>query len=73
MNAAGQVAHPGSRAHSRPLAAAARAYFASDARRIGQTALALIWLLDGALQFQAFMYSSGFPNMLLGMTPGQPS
>ena len=74
MNAAGQLARPTTRPQSRPFAAAARAYFASDSRRIAQSALALIWLLDGALQFQSFMYSkSGFPNMLLGMTSGQPS
>jgi hypothetical protein len=73
MNAAGQFVHPTTRARSRPIAAAARAYFASDSRRVAQTALGLIWLLDGGLQFQAFMYSKGFPNMLLGMTAGQPS
>ena len=53
--------------------ARARAYFASDSRRTAQTALGLIWLLDGGLQFQAFMYSKGFPNMLIGLTAGQPS
>jgi hypothetical protein len=52
--------------------AAIHAYFASDARRTAQTALGLIWLLDGGLQFQSFMYSKGFPQMLLGMTAGQP-
>jgi hypothetical protein len=44
-----------------------RAYFASDARRAIQTVLGLIWLLDGALQLQSFMYSNGFPQMLAGM------
>jgi hypothetical protein len=73
MNAAGQLAQPRTRTRRRPLAAATRAYFASDSRRIAQTALGLTWLLDGGLQFQAFMYSKGFPNMLLGMTAGQPS
>ena len=34
--------------------------------------LGLIWLLDGILQFQSFMYSNGFPQMLTGMEPGQP-
>ncbi len=33
----------------------ARAYFASDSRRIVQTVLGLIWLLDGALQFQSLI------------------
>jgi hypothetical protein len=55
------------------LGASARAYFASDGRRVVQTALGLIWLLDGALQFQSFMYSKGFIQMLTGMSAGQPS
>jgi hypothetical protein len=49
-----------------------RAYFASDSRRAVQTALGLIWLLDGGLQFQSFMYSHGFVQMLTGMESGQP-
>lgn len=52
--------------------AAVRAYFASDSRRAIQSVLGLIWLLDGGLQFQSFMYSSGFPQMLTGMEAGQP-
>jgi hypothetical protein len=56
---------------SSPLAGA-RAYFASDHVRTAQTVLGLIWLLDGGLQFQSFMYSKGFIQMLTGMTPGQP-
>jgi hypothetical protein len=54
------------------LSARARAYFASDSTRAIQTALGLIWLLDGGLQFQSFMYSKGFIDMLTGMTAGQP-
>ena len=50
-----------------------RVYFASDTRRAVQTVLGLIWLLDGALQFQSFMYGKGFISMLTGMTAGQPS
>lgn len=50
----------------------ARAYFWSDGRRIAQTILGVLWLLDGALQFQSFMYSKGFIQMLTGMTAGQP-
>jgi hypothetical protein len=49
-----------------------RLYFASDPRRALQTALGLIWLLDGALQFQSFMYSKGFIDMLTQMIAGQP-
>jgi hypothetical protein len=58
-----------------PLASIAeggRAYFASDARRAIQTALGLIWLIDGALQFQSFMYTRGFVQTLTGTAAGQP-
>ncbi len=34
--------------------------------------LGLIWLLDGGLQFQSFMYSHGFIDMLRTMAAGQP-
>jgi hypothetical protein len=51
----------------------ARVYFASDIGRSLQTALAVVWLLDAGLQFQSFMYSKGFVQMLTGMTAGQPS
>lgn len=50
-----------------------RLYFASDTTRTLQTALGLLWLLDGALQFQSFMYSKGFIDMLTQMLPGQPT
>jgi hypothetical protein len=53
--------------------ARARSYFASDIGRTLQTALGLIWLLDGGLQFQSFMYSKGFIQMLTGMAAGQPA
>jgi len=49
-----------------------REYFWSDGTRRVQTVLGLIWLLDGGLQFQGFMYSHGFPQMLAGMASGQP-
>jgi hypothetical protein len=49
-----------------------RAYFASDSQRVLQTGLGLVWLLDGALQFQSFMYGKGFIEMLTGMASGQP-
>lgn len=54
------------------LAAVVRAYFAADARRAIQTALGLIWLIDGALQFQSFMYSQGFVQTITGGAAGQP-
>jgi hypothetical protein len=56
----------------RSLGARARAYFASDAARTAQTVLGLIWLLDGGLQFQSFMYGKGFIAMLTSMAAGQP-
>jgi len=49
-----------------------RTYFFSDSRRTVQTVLGLIWLLDGGLQFQSFMYGKGFIQMLTGMAPAQP-
>jgi hypothetical protein len=48
-------------------------YFASDQRRAMQSVLGLIWLLDGGLQFQSFMYSRGFVDMLTGGAAGQPA
>jgi len=53
-------------------AAAFRAYFFSDSTRTAQTVLGLIWLLDGGLQFQSFMYSHGFISMVTSMASGQP-
>jgi hypothetical protein len=52
--------------------AVVRAYFASDARRAIQTVLGVIWLLDGALQFQSFMYTQGFVQTITGGEAGQP-
>jgi uncharacterized protein involved in high-affinity Fe2+ transport len=52
--------------------ARAHAYFASDHRRAIQTTLGAIWLLDGGLQLQSFMYSRGFVQFLLGNAAGQP-
>ncbi|HTW12483.1 MAG TPA: hypothetical protein VME01_07060, partial [Solirubrobacteraceae bacterium] len=49
-----------------------RTYFAGDAPRTIQTVLGLIWLLDAGLQFQSFMYSKGFIQVLTSMAPGQP-
>jgi hypothetical protein len=54
------------------LGAQARAYFLSDGARTIQTILGLVWLLDGALQFQSFMYSKRFIQTLTAMEPGQP-
>jgi hypothetical protein len=55
-----------------PLRTKLRTDFFSDTTRTAQTVLGLIWLLDGGLQFQSFMYSKGFIQMLTSMAPGQP-
>ena len=49
-----------------------REYFWSDPKRRLQTVLGLIWLLDGGLQFQAFMFTHGFPQSLVANAAGQP-
>ena len=54
------------------LGARLHEYFWSDAARRVQTVLGLIWLLDGGLQFQSFMYSRGFLQMIVGGAQGQP-
>ncbi len=42
-----------------------------DARRALQLGLAAIWLLDGVLQYQSFMYTKAFGQMLAGTAAGQ--
>jgi hypothetical protein len=44
-----------------------------DARRALQLGLAAIWLLDAVLQYQAFMYSKGFTQMIGATAAGNPS
>jgi hypothetical protein len=44
-----------------------------DVRRVLQLGLAAIWLLDGVLQYQPFMYTKGFGQMLGGTAAGNPS
>ena len=43
-----------------------------DVRRALQLGLAAIWLLDGVLQYQAFMYTKGFSQMLTGTAADNP-
>ena len=57
---------------SRMGAGAGTARGAPDARRLLQLTLAGIWLLDGLLQYQAFMFSKGFSDMLAGTASGNP-
>ena len=49
-----------------------RGQFLSSPARGLQTGLGLLWLLDGALQFQSFMYSPGFVAMIRSNAAGQP-
>jgi hypothetical protein len=44
----------------------------SEARRLLQLALAGIWLLDAALQFQPFMFTKAFGQMLAATASGNP-
>jgi hypothetical protein len=44
-----------------------------DGRRALQLGLAAIWLLDGVLQYQSFMYTKAFGQMLAATAPGNPS
>jgi hypothetical protein len=43
-----------------------------DARRALQLALAGMWLLDGVLQYQPFMYTRGFSQVLARAADGNP-
>jgi hypothetical protein len=61
--------------HSSPRtgsSARLRSYFADTPVRTLQTCLGLIWLLDGGLQLQSFMYSRGFIAVLKAGAAGQP-
>jgi len=44
-----------------------------DTRRMLQLGLAAIWLLDGVLQYQSFMYTTAFGQMLARTAAGNPS
>jgi hypothetical protein len=44
-----------------------------DQRRRLQLALAVIWLLDGILQYQPSMFTKAFPQMLAGTSAGNPA
>jgi hypothetical protein len=43
-----------------------------DQRRKLQLALGVIWLFDGILQYQPFMFSKAFPPTLASAAPGNP-
>lgn len=55
----------------RPIAWVRKCLFA-DTRHTIQISLGLIWLVDGALQFQSFMYGGGFITTLKATGAGQP-
>lgn len=44
----------------------------TDARRVLQLILAATWLLDGLLQYQSFMYTGAFGQMLADSAAGNP-
>jgi hypothetical protein len=52
--------------------AGAAAPSGTDARRVLQLTLAAVWLLDGVLQFQSFMYTEAFGQMIGGTAAGNP-
>jgi hypothetical protein len=60
------------RQRSKLLAGAETARQASDIRRLLQLALAGIWLLVALLQYQSFMFSSGFNQMIGATAAGNP-
>ena len=66
----GAVAQPAAGA---PLAGAQGRLAVMELRRKLQLTLAVIWLLDGVLQYQPFMFSRGFPQMLAGTSSGNPA
>ncbi len=70
-----EVAAAGARPawRSRLGAGAQAARGGPDIRRVLQLALAGIWLLVGLLQYQSFMFSTGFSQMLGGTASGNPS
>jgi hypothetical protein len=75
MVAMSSVALPGRRRITAPhteSVGSAAVYFASDARRAVQSALGLLWLLDGALQLQPYMYSQASLAGLRANATGQP-
>jgi hypothetical protein len=69
----GDIAVAGGRAGWRGAAAGARAAEQRvDARRALQLALAGLWLLDAVLQYQPFMYTRGFAQLLAGTADDNP-
>jgi hypothetical protein len=59
--------------HAPPRPAAQQRLAGLEPRRALQLALGVLWLLDGMLQFQPFMFGRGFPQMLAGSAAGNPA
>ena len=54
-------------------ASALDAWRSPDARRALQLVLAFIWLADGVLQYQSFMFTKAFSKTLADTAPGNPA
>ena len=67
------IAVAGGQASWRDATEATSTWRPPDARRLLQLILAAIWLLDAVLQYQSFMYSKAFSQMLAGTASGNPS
>ncbi|MFI5068704.1 MAG: hypothetical protein ACHP9Z_32655 [Streptosporangiales bacterium] len=67
------IAVAGGQASWRDATEATSTWRSPDARRLLQLILAAIWLLDAVLQYQSFMYSKAFSQMLAGTASGNPS
>jgi hypothetical protein len=59
--------------HAAPRPAAQQRLAGLEPRRALQLALGVLWLLDGMLQFQPFMFGRGFPQMVAGSAAGNPA
>ena len=59
--------------HVAPRSAAQQRVAGFELRRALQLALGVLWLLDGMLQFQPFMFGRGFAQMLANGASGNPA
>jgi hypothetical protein len=71
MTSQGAAARPA--AWPRRAGDAAASWEPPDLRRWLQLGLAAIWLLDGVLQYQSFMFTQAFSQMLAGTAGGNPA
>ena len=67
------IAVAGGRATWRGRLGAEGVWQPPDTRRVLQLALAAVWLLDAVLQYQSFMFTKAFGQMLAGTAAGNPS